>query len=102
MIGGSDIVIAHASPSFAVEVLAAIERRWPRMVVDPMPQNNLFVYETVGTRTLIDRHGIIESVSDSYIHVLLGDESTTMVVCPREESVTHRIAAELKQKWERA
>lgn len=95
MIGGTDIVIEHAGPAFIVEVLATIERRWPKMSVEPMLPNHIFVYETVSTRAILDRVGVIAAHQDSFIHILLGPESTTLVVSSRKDSVTHRIANEL-------
>lgn len=96
MIGGKDIVVQTSGPAeLAEHLLKLLRDDWPEMIVEDadtgeiiemtIPHLNLvprefFVYQNLEMKDLWDEEGACVSNKNTMVHVLLQDDSITIVV----------------------
>lgn len=112
MIGGEDIVIPTSAGTEGIDCcIRAIYRMWSNAVIEN-PINDdvytkytaicfnglseVFVYRDEAVKAEWDAHGAIESLHNTMIHLLLEDDSITLVVDIKEEAGMKKYLEEIK------
>lgn len=102
MIGGHDVVVREkASLKKVGEMLSRIGSRWPSAVMD-VEGHDLFVYESVASRESWQRSGRTRKNDGEMVHLVLGEESTTIVVDGRGSELcafVEQMVATLWPEW---
>lgn len=97
--GGMDVVI-FARPTSALRefVERYFKSRWPGCVVEPDvdSKTEVFFHRDAASKAAIDDVGVTPRTADTFVHVLYGEDSFT-VVCEVAPSSTAEMVEELRQ-----